>query len=128
MEENDPLEIAARRIRTCETLVSERRLIGRHVGFKLCADPVWDMLLDLYLAEHRGRAISLTSLSGASNVAPTTALRSLKLLTSEGWLVRNGDPHDARRIHVALAPGARFTIERLLDEIADIFRTEASDV
>lgn len=109
---------AIRRIRLCEMLLAQRRAVGRHIGFRLSADPVWDMFLDLYLAEHRGRAISLTSLSTASNVPPTTALRSIKLLTNEGWLTRSPDPNDARRIHVALTGKARSRIETMLDELS----------
>ena len=109
------------RINTCELLIVQRRLIGRHIGFSLCADPIWDMLLDLFIAEHRGRAISLTSLSGASNVPSTTALRAIKLLTSEGWLTRSGDPMDARRIHVTLTPVVRARIEQMLDDVGTMF-------
>jgi hypothetical protein len=110
---------SARRLAICRALVRERRIVGQVFGFGLCADPAWDMLLDLYLAEGSGRAISLSSLCVASNVPATTALRCIREMGDRLLLIRRPDPGDARRIHVALSVEGRSALERLLDSVAD---------
>ena len=76
------------------------------------------MLLDLYLSECCGRAISLSSLCGASHVPPTTALRCINAMVSKSLVERRPDPDDGRRIHVALTPDAKASLEAVLDMIA----------
>lgn len=67
------------------------------------ADPAWDILLELALAEQLQRRVSVTSLCVGSRVPQTTALRWIKHMTDMGWLVRRDDPLDARRKFVELS-------------------------
>lgn len=46
----------------------------------LLGEPVWDILLDLYIQRAKGRLTSITSSCLASGAPSTTALRHLKLL------------------------------------------------
>ena len=74
----------------------------------LFADPAWDMLLSLYSAELEQKRVSVSSLSLASRVPATTALRWISALQKDGLIVRQPDPFDGRRIFVALsAEGSR---------------------
>jgi DNA-binding MarR family transcriptional regulator len=69
----------------------------------LFADPAWDMLLDLYLADIMSERVSVSSLCGASNVPMSTALRWIAALAREGLTVRTADRRDGRRFFVALS-------------------------
>lgn len=89
-----------------ETLVLMRRKREESLGRELFADPAWDILLDLYIARSKDRRISVSSLCIAASVPATTALRWIKSLTEEGWLVREADPHDGRRMYVRLTDQA----------------------
>jgi DNA-binding MarR family transcriptional regulator len=82
--------------------VRRRKAQLQVLGSKLAANPAWDMLLDLFLAQGRGEAISVTSLCYASHVPPTTALRWIGVLIDEGLLCRRHDPRDKRRSHLSL--------------------------
>lgn len=76
----------------------------------LFADPAWDILLDLYLAEMTGRRVSISSAAIASAVPPTTALRWIKLLVDLGLIIRVPDPHDRRRIDLVLTDAAKSSL------------------
>lgn len=69
----------------------------------LFADPAWDMLLELYAAELGSHSVSISSLCIASAVPPSTALRWITRLQTDGWITRTGDPVDGRRSFVSLS-------------------------
>lgn len=84
-------------------LIKLRRLRDRHFPADLFADPAWDILLDLYAAKLEGKQVSVSSLCIAAAVPPTTALRWITSMTEHGALIRNQDPHDARRVFIGLS-------------------------
>lgn len=110
---------SAQRLEICRALIAVRRLVGRHLGFELSADPVWDMLLDLYLSEARGRDIAISSLASAANVPPTTALRTISGMRDLGLVSRQSDPGDGRRVYIRLTPKAHETLAAIFDAIAE---------
>ncbi|RYY22476.1 MAG: hypothetical protein EOP62_23090 [Sphingomonadales bacterium] len=79
------------------------------------ADPVWDMMLDLYAAYCEGHAVSVSSLRIASAVPASTALRWIKTLTARGWFLRDRDETDGRRIYVYLSDEIRLKLEKYID-------------
>ncbi|MET0372508.1 MAG: winged helix DNA-binding protein [Sphingobium sp.] len=87
-------------------LLRARRMRADFLPDDLFADPAWDMLLDLLAARLEHERVSVSSLCIASAVPPTTALRWIKTLTDRGLLVRQADPHDGRRIFIALSDRA----------------------
>lgn len=104
---------------TSEITVSSVRQIlrarQRRASFfrsSLFADPAWDMLLELYAAEREQRRISVSSLTIASGVPATTALRWIKILEDEGLIERHPDRFDRRRVFVHLTPGAINAMQR----------------
>lgn len=119
MERNEPGRGNARHIETCLTLIANRQLIGRHIGFDLCADPAWDMLLDLYISESRGRDIAISSLASAANVPPTTALSCIRTMREREWVYRQSDPGDGRRIYIRLTDKAHVALAAILDGMAE---------
>lgn len=79
-----------RRIDMCRRLVAMRRTIGEAIGYRLCPSPVWDMLLDLYLAQYEKREVYLFSLyTAARNVSTIVRQpgREIKLSSFGPWPV-----------------------------------------
>lgn len=81
------------------------------------ADPVWDMMLDLYAAHHGAQCVSVSSLCIASGVPATTALRWIKTLTAEGTFVRARDDSDGRRVYVHLGAETHAKLDAYFDAI-----------
>ncbi|MDQ4420968.1 hypothetical protein OOT33_11050 [Sphingobium sp. DEHP117] len=76
-------------------------------GYSLSfGEPIWDMLLDLYISESIGRKISVSSLCLAAHVPQTTALRYLGEMLDAGLALRVDDPRDLRRSFVELSDDA----------------------
>lgn len=93
------------------SMIRLRRLRDRFFDGTLFADPAWDMLLDLMAARIEGRQVSVSSLCIAGAVPPTTALRWIKAMTDRGLFVRHADPHDGRRVFIALGDEAAHAME-----------------
>jgi DNA-binding transcriptional ArsR family regulator len=108
-------EPAVRRLSLARGLLALRRARPRFLPGIHFADPAWDMLLDLYIAERSGSRVSVSSLCLAADVPQTTALRWIKLLTERGLLERRHDDADRRRINVALTAAAITALEACLD-------------
>ncbi len=84
-------------------IIRMRRLREKFFPAELFSDPAWDMLLDLMAARLDRRPVSVSSLCIASAVPATTALRWIKTMTEAGLFERCADPHDGRRVFIALA-------------------------
>jgi len=84
--------------------IKARRLRAEFFDHDLFADPAWDMLLDLFESELAQLRVSVTSLTVAAAVPPTTALRWINTMTHAGLFKRRADPRDGRRAFVELAP------------------------
>ena len=105
------LDIAAGILRT-------RLMRARYLADYSLAEPVWDMLLDLYVAEARGRRVSVLDLAIAVGVPRSTGLRCVARLVAEGKLERCGDPRDKRRTWLTLARQARADLHNYLTALA----------
>ena len=106
--------------RELNAIIRARRLRARFFDEELFADPAWDMLLELFLAELAQRRVAVSSLCIASAVPATTALRWIKALAQKGLIVRHGDPFDGRRVYVELTPEASQSLRAYFAEIEDI--------
>lgn len=87
-------------------VIAARRRRARFFPSDMFADPAWDILLDLYLAEIEQRRTVVSSLCAAAYVPATTALRWITSLVNRGMLTRRADPLDRRRVFVELTPKA----------------------
>jgi DNA-binding MarR family transcriptional regulator len=92
--------------------VRSRYFDGFHLG-----DPVWGILLDVYVAEARGQRSSVSSLSFAASVPRSTGLRWVNVLVEEGKLIREPDRQDRRRHWVRLSEKARSALDSYFDEL-----------
>jgi DNA-binding transcriptional ArsR family regulator len=99
-------------------IIRARRARAQFFPGDLFADPAWDILLDLTAARIEGKPVSVSSLCIAAAVPATTALRWIRTLTDAGLLEREADPHDGRRVYVALSDGAAQAMQAYLAQAA----------
>ncbi len=111
----DAREPSGRRLAEARAVLAGRRRRKSHFSGIRFYDPSWDMILELYVAtcEHRRIAVSqLCKLSGGST---TTALRHIEHLEALGYIVRQTDPDDGRRLIVGTLTPLLAASEQWLD-------------
>lgn len=107
------------RAKAVRRMLRQRRMREQYFPADLFADPAWDMLLDLYAARLERQPVSVSSLCIAAAVPATTALRWIKTMTDAGLFLREDDPHDGRRIFIALAEGASDALGRYFEALEE---------
>ncbi len=107
------------RAKSVRRILRQRRMREQYFPADLFADPAWDMLLDLYAARLERQPVSVSSLCIAAAVPATTALRWIKTMTDAGLFLREADPHDGRRIFIALAEGASDALARYFEALEE---------
>lgn len=107
------------RAKAVRRMLRQRRMREQYFPADLFADPAWDMLLDLYAARLERQPVSVSSLCIAAAVPATTALRWIKTMTDAGLFMREADPHDGRRIFIALAEGAYDALARYFEALEE---------
>ena len=80
-------------------------------GYDLFFDPAWDILLELYLADASEAKLSVTAIGLESGVAPTTVIRWISVLESNGLVKRVEDALDKRRCWVYLTNKSKAALE-----------------
>lgn len=85
---------------------------------EMFGEPAWDILLDLYIANAEGKQVSVSSACIGSACPPTTGLRWLAILTEQGFVLRENDSHDNRRVMVRLTDKGVAAMERFLATVA----------
>lgn len=98
--------------------IRARSLRSRFLPADLFADPAWDILLDLTLAQIERRRVSVSSLCIAAHVPATTGLRFIQQMTARGMLVRVDDPNDRRRVFIELSPDTRAAMHAYFGAVA----------
>ena len=100
-------EIEARRRR--------RRVFGDDEG--LLGDPIWDALLELFVAHADDRAVSTTSLVLAMHLPASTGLRWVDHMEERGLLTRAIDERDRRRCLIRPTEHARALVIEALEPL-----------
>ena len=103
--------------RVAGRIFDARRMRERVLDGRVLGEPAWDILLALYCLPLRGEVLSVTSLSLAANLAPTTGLRWQSLLLSEGLIEQGPGNVDARRRMMRLTTEGRSLMERYLTKL-----------
>ncbi|MEM7778848.1 MAG: MarR family transcriptional regulator [Pseudomonadota bacterium] len=85
-----------------EIYSTRRRRSGIFGHEELFGEPAWDILLDLYIAYVDQKPVSVSSACIGSAAPPTTGLRWLGVLSEHGFVLREHDPQDQRRVLVRL--------------------------
>ncbi len=76
---------------------------ARHFPADLVRDPPLAILLHTFVAAEEGRHVSIAALGELSALAPSTALRWVARLETEGYIHRIVDQHDRRRSWVEIS-------------------------
>lgn len=83
-------------------------------GSDLFHDPAWDIVLDLARASLVGGPVFVSSVCYAARAPNSTALRHLRQLVKQGFVLREPDPTDGRRSSVRLTGAAMAAVARYL--------------
>lgn len=94
--------------------IEHREKLIKLLGADLVSDPVWSMLLELYSSDLRGQIACVKVLCLASGVPATTALRWLTVLEDRGWIAKQPDARDGRRMIVDFTEEGRDLVAALL--------------
>lgn len=105
---------------SCRKLVTMRKTLGDALGYRHCASPIWDMLLELYVAEREKRIVYLWSLCSFANVPFSTACRKVTEMEEIGLVRRNLEHRDRRGVEVTLTDNGESLIASVLDRFAEI--------
>lgn len=107
-------------VRLCQAVYRSRRARPKYMNAAgdLFADPVWDILLDLYIASHRGQLTTVTNACVAADVPQTTGLRYIEKLTSRGLAVRYSHLKDRRMLGLELTPDGMAAMEGVMRELS----------
>ena len=105
-----------RRMTMCRLLIAERQIVERQLGLDLCANPYWDILLDIYLARFEARSVYQSCL--APGAAPAKAHRQSTKLMRLGAVDRALDPEDHRRMNITLREETCAALDRIMDLLA----------
>jgi len=82
--------------------IQVRRMRRSHFGTAQMSGPVWDMMLDLMLANANGRTLSASDLATGAGVPLSSGLRMIASLEGAGLVKRSIDERDRRRSIVRL--------------------------
>lgn len=113
-----PAEVSAHSLKAARRMVRERLRRGSYFDAGLFADPAWDMMLDIFIAEAEGRETPVMNLCLSSQVPETTTLRWVRTLEHAGIFIRRKDEHDQRRVLVRLSPHAAKSMADYLEDSA----------
>jgi DNA-binding MarR family transcriptional regulator len=69
---------------------------------RMLSDPVWEIMLFLYASSRNGDRVSITQICEATDIPPTTVLRTVGNMKRRGLLVINRDNLDNRKKSVQL--------------------------
>lgn len=115
-----PPKVHPSRLLSLATAISKSRKARCELfGTDLFADPAWDILLGLYIAELRGTRISTTSLCSQAGVPQTTGLRWLGHLQKVELVSGATCEHDGRVQWRSLTPKGSRLMREYLDRYWD---------
>ena len=115
-----PSPARSRLARRAAAAFKARELRNRFFARAIFAEPAWNMLLALYLADDDGRPVTASGLSEWSGCPPTTGLRWLRLLESERLVRRRPSATDRRMCFVELTSRGREALDRYFAEAPTI--------
>lgn len=98
-------------------LLKEADARQQYFPWFVSSDPIWPILLDLYVHTAEDRLVSVSDACVAARVPNTTALRHIGELVEQGAVERIPDLRDRRRINLQLAAPAFASMSRYLASI-----------
>lgn len=99
------------------TMLQARRLRARHFNRVMFAEPAWDILLLLYLADSSEGRQTIGQLAELVETPLTTVLRWVGYLEKEHLVERRDHPTDRRIVFIRLTDNGRTNLDAYLDEM-----------
>lgn len=96
--------------------IASRQRRAKFFPADIFADPAWDILLEVFLADIEQRRLTISCACMAACVPQTTALRWISSMTATGLLERHPDRHDGRRHYVQLSAVASQSMRSYFSE------------
>ena len=101
-------------------ILAGRKERDRFFDPMLFSNPAWDILLNLYLADAEGRAVSVIDSCSLSSIPQGVALRWLSYLKQEQMVIEASDPGRPRHTVIRLSDHARLTISSYLGSLVSL--------
>ena len=101
-------------LRLAETILEMRTVRDVVFGAEWFADPAWDMLLEVYVAQNQGKSTQLQAMCSAARVPRSTGDRVANRLVAASLLRKEADPARKGGVRLRLNDAAEKKIERLL--------------
>ena len=108
-------DLVQRRLGEARAVLAGRRRRAAYFSGVRFNDPSWDMVLELYVAVCEQRHIGVSQLCKLSGGSTTTALRHIEQLEALGYVDKQADPDDGRRLIVNTLPTLLNASEQWLD-------------
>ena len=80
------------------------------------ADPAWDLLVALYLADKSGVRHTIGRMIELSGASATTGLRHIDLLEAAGLVIREQDKNDRRSFFLLLSSKGRRAVDKVFSQ------------
>lgn len=109
-----------------QSVIAERKALAQLLNDDVFINGPLNMLLDLYENAWLQKPISVTSLTIASCVPPTTALRYIGYLECAQLLTKHNDGRDGRRVLVTLTPRGFGLVTDYLIQTAHLWGVQIS--
>lgn len=103
-------------LETAKQALAVRRRRERMFGDGLFSEPVWDILLELYVARAESSDVPVGNACLAASVPMTSALRWCQLLLDRAVIYRERDPKDRRRVFLRITDDSFAKLTTLLSE------------
>ncbi len=85
------MEARDRAAATAEAILKFRRIRSEILPRELFAEPGWDLLLELFVADANGHRLTARVVSERDNIPPSVLSRWLVHLTQIGFIIGDGD-------------------------------------
>jgi DNA-binding MarR family transcriptional regulator len=120
-------EMLARWCELATRLYRFRRRRDRLFG-SIFGEPAWDILLDLFVMEAKGKRVPVSSACIASGASHSTALRQIDELVRCKLVVRERDETDKRRTYVRLSDEGTRKMALTLEQLSSQSELRMADV
>lgn len=100
------------------SIMRARALRAKHFPASFFSDPAWDILLELYALHCEGQRTMVSKLCLGAGVPATTVIRWIEKLCTDGFILRQEDQFDRRRVWVSISPAGFETMTRYLQQVS----------
>jgi DNA-binding MarR family transcriptional regulator len=109
------VDVEERRLLAAKAIQAGRQRRATRLAGVRFYDPSWDMILELYVATREQRVLAVSQLCSLSGGSTTTALRHLENIEALGYIHRDADPDDRRRLVVTMSALLEDALDKWLD-------------